>query len=74
MYKEHLSCVRVTLLPWKISWVSACILALIIRHSNRVRRITLSSVACLSLSLCLPYYLIKGTIFIKDLLNTKYVS
>jgi hypothetical protein len=44
--------------------VSVCVLALVIRHAKRMRRIVLSPVACLAVPV-FPNYLINGTIFEK---------
>jgi hypothetical protein len=52
---------------------SACVfVVLIIQHAKRVRRIILSSVACLYH--ILTHYLVIGTIFGKTLLNVKCAS
>jgi hypothetical protein len=43
---------------------SECVsVALVIQHAKRMRRIILSSVACLAVPYFFPHYLINGTIF-----------
>jgi hypothetical protein len=37
--------------------------ALVIQHAKRMRRVILSSVACLTSTIFFPHYLINGTIF-----------
>jgi hypothetical protein len=47
-------------------------MVLVTQHAQRMRRIMLSSVACLALPI-FPHYLINGTTFGKNILNIKCV-
>ena len=58
--------------PYSI-YLRCALVALVIQHSVRMRRIILSSVACPPLYNIFPHYFINGTTFGKTLLHIKYI-
>jgi hypothetical protein len=61
------------MLPWKHSYIFwVCVAVWVIQHAERMRRVVLSSVACLFCHI-FPHHLTNGTIFGKKLLKAKCV-